>query len=141
MLKKIPKIISPDLLKILMEMGHGDEIVLADANYPCASHAQKLVSYPGIHISDLLPAIMELFPLDAYVEKPAMLMRVIDDEFVPPIWATYKEIIKVEDPEQAEKLTTIERPDFYEKTKTAYAIVATGEDALYGSIILRKGVC
>ncbi len=141
MLKQIPKIISPELIKILMEMGHGDEIVLADANFPCASHAQQLVDYTGVEIPELLKAIMQYFPLDAYVEKSAMLMRVIGDEFVPPIWAEYKNIIQSAEPKMLEKVQTIERDDFYARTKTAVAIVATTETALYGSIILRKGVC
>ncbi len=141
MLKKLPKLLSADLLKILMEMGHGDEIVLAGANYPSTSHGQKLVTCPGIHIADLLKDILEVFPLDAYVDNPAMLMRVIDDAFVPPIWDTYLDLIKAEEPELVEKVKIIDRDDFYARTKTAYAIIATGETALYGCIILRKGVC
>ena len=94
MLLGIPKIISPDLLKVLMEMGHGDEIVLADANFPAASHAQRLVRCDGHAIPDLLDAILQLFPLDPYVAKPAALMELVPgDTVATPIWDTYASII------------------------------------------------
>ena len=140
MLLGIPNILSPDLVKILMEMGHGDEIVFADANFPAASHAQRLVRCDGHAIPDLLEAVLQLFPLDPYVDKPAALMQVVPgDPVETPIWETYREII-----ERRSKLTdpfeTVERFAFYERARQAYAIVATGEHALYANLILKKGV-
>jgi L-fucose mutarotase len=140
MLKGIPAIISPELLKVLMEMGHGDEIVLADGNFPAASHAQRLIRCDGHHVPDLLEAILHLFPLDHYVAKPAALMQVVAGDTVEtPIWGQYREII-----EQytgiAQPLEQVERFTFYERAKQAYAIIATGENALYANLILKKGV-
>lgn len=140
MLKGIPKIISPELLKVLMEMGHSDELVLTDGNFPAASHARRLVRCDGHDISELLDAILQLFPLDQYVEKPAGLMAVMSgDPTETPIWAEYKSIIQnrtgLTDP-----CAEIERFAFYERAKSAYAVIATGESALYANLILKKGV-
>ena len=141
MLRGISDLLTPDLLKMLMEMGHGDEIVLADANYPAASHACKLVCCPGILISDLLSAILELFPLDQYISKSALLMLVVPgDNTVPVVWDEYKRIIDQQPDIQGDPVGFIERDKFYQRTKSAYAIVATGDKSLYGSIILRKGI-
>ncbi|WP_127532949.1 RbsD/FucU family protein [Paenibacillus kobensis] len=140
MLKGIPSILSPELLKILMEMGHGDEIVLADANFPAASHAQRLVRSDGHGIPEILDAILQLFPLDPYVDKPVALMQVVPmDPVETPIWDTYASIIQ----QQAglnEACEEVERFAFYERAKQAYAIIATGEKALYANMILKKGV-
>ncbi|MHA7962576.1 RbsD/FucU family protein [Paenibacillus sp. CAU 1782] len=140
MLKGIPKLISPELLKVLMEMGHGDELVLADGNFPAASHAQRLIRCDGHDIPELLDAILGLFPLDQYEVKPAALMAVVPgDPVETPIWNVYGEIIKeyagLEDP-----FEEVERFAFYERAKSAYAIVATGESALYANLIIKKGV-
>lgn len=140
MLIGIPKVLSPELVKILMEMGHGDEIVLADANFPAASHAERLVRCDGHDIPLLLDAILQLFPLDPYVEKPAALMQVVPgDKTETPIWSTYGDVIErrtgYRDPfEQTERF------EFYERARRAYAVVATGESALYANLILKKGV-
>ncbi|ACT00025.1 RbsD/FucU family protein [Paenibacillus sp. JDR-2] len=140
MLNGIPKIISPELLKILMEMGHSDEIVLADGNFPAVSHAQRLVRCDGHGVPELLDAIMQLFPLDQYVEKPAALMQVIPgDPAETPIWSEYKAIITQRSGLQ-EPFEEVERFAFYERAKKAYAIVATGESAIYANLILKKGV-
>ena len=137
MLKKIPKILSPELVKILMEMGHGDEIVIADGNFPSASHAQNLVRADGHGVPELLEAILELFPLDTYA-KPVYLMAKVPGDPVPvPIWDTYREIIR---PHTNEDVEMIERFAFYERAKKAYAVLATGETAIYANIILKKGV-
>lgn len=140
MLKGIPKIISPDLIKILMEMGHGDEIVLADANFPAASHAQRLVRCDGHPIPELLDAILQMLPLDAYVDKPIALMQVVPgDPVETPIWERYAAIAR----DRTQLLAPFEQVDrfaFYDRAKQAYAIVATGESALYANIILKKGV-
>ncbi len=130
---------SPELLKILMEMGHGDEIVIADGNFPGAALAQRLVRLDGHHVPDVLEAILELMPLDIYVEAPVSLMEVVPgDDYVPEIWDTYKRIIK--DKEGDKKIGNVERFAFYDQAENAYAVVATGETSLYANIILKKGV-
>lgn len=138
MLKGIPSILSPELLKILMEMGHGDEIIIADGNFPAASHAQRLVRCDGHGVPEVLEAVLKLLPLDQYVEKPVALMDVVPgDTVVPVIWEEYKsEIAKYGNVE----IEFMERFDFYERAKKAYAIVATGESAQYANVILKKGV-
>ncbi|MBQ8514412.1 MAG: L-fucose mutarotase [Ruminococcus sp.] len=140
MLKHIPSILSPELLKILMEMGHGDEIVIADGNFPGAAIAQRLVRLDGHGVPEILEAVMKFFPLDSYTEKPVALMGVVPgDPVVPTIWDIYKEIITAQEPERC-KIEFVERFDFYERAKKAYAVVATGETAIYANIILKKGV-
>lgn len=140
MLKNIPKILSPELVKTLMEMGHGDEIVIADGNFPAETIGQRVVRCDGHGVCELLDAIMNLFPLDTYTEKPVMLMEVVPgDPVVPTIWDDYKKIINKYEPENC-KIEMIERFAFYERAKTAYAVVATGEEAIYANIILKKGV-
>ncbi|WP_337104338.1 RbsD/FucU family protein [Paenibacillus sp. YIM B09110] len=140
MLIGIPSNLSPELLKVLMEMGHSDEIVLADGNFPSASHAQQLIRADGHNIPELLDAILQLFPLDQYVQKPAALMQVVAGDTVEtPIWGQYGSIITkrtgLDSP-----FEEVERFAFYERAKKAYAIVATGESALYANLILKKGV-
>jgi len=138
MLKNIPAIIPPELLKILAEMGHGDEIVLGDGNFPAASNAKRLVRCDGHGVPELLEAILQLFPLDTYVENPAALMQVTPgDSVVPVIWEEYKSIIAKHG---NFKLEEVERFAFYERAREAYAIIATSESALYANIILKKGV-
>ena len=138
MLKNIPTTISPELIKILMEMGHGDEIVIADGNFPSASNAKRLVRADGLDVPPLLGDILTLFPLDTYVDSPVILMDVSKGDDIPIIWDTYKQIIKTHEP--TAKITTIERFEFYERAKKAYAVLATSEKALYANIILCKGV-
>lgn len=140
MLKNIPKILSPELVKILMEMGHGDEIVIADGNFPAETIGQRVVRCDGHGVPELLDGIMRLFPLDTYTDKPVMLMEVVKgDPVVPTIWDEYKAIINKYEPENC-KIEMIERFAFYERAKTAFAVVATGEEAIYANIILKKGV-
>ena len=140
MLKNIPKILSPELVKILMEMGHGDEIVIADGNFPAEAIGQRVVRCDGHGVPEILDGIMQLFPLDTYTDKPVMLMEVVKgDPVVPTIWEEYKKIINKYEPENC-KIEMIERFAFYERAKTAYAVVATGEEAIYANIILKKGV-
>jgi L-fucose mutarotase len=140
MLKGIPPIISPDLMKVLLEMGHGDEIVLADGNFPAASCAQRLIRADGHNIPELLDAVLKLFPLDQYVEKPLSLMEVVPgDPAVPFIWNEYKTIVKNYS-EVFDDFEKIERFAFYDRAKQAYAIIATSEKSLYANIILKKGV-
>jgi len=140
MLKKIPQSLSPDLVKVLMEMGHGDEIVIGDRNFPGASHAQILVRCDGLGIPELLESIMELFPLDTYTEFPVFLMQVSEgDSYKPVVWDTYKEVLQ-ESGEENIAIDYLERYVFYERSKKAYAIVATSEKSLYANVILKKGV-
>lgn len=139
MLKNIPSILSPELLKILMEMGHSDEIVISDGNFPAASMAQRLVRLDGHGVPEVLEAILSLFPLDVYVDAPVALMEVVKgDSYVPTIWDTYTSIIR--EKEGDKKIENMERFAFYERAKKAYAVIATGETALYANIILKKGV-
>ncbi len=140
MLKGISTIISPELLKVLMEMGHSDEIVFADGNFPAASHAARLIRADGHAIPELLEAILPLFPLDQYVAHPAALMAVTPGDTVQtPIWDEYKQLV-VKHGGSEDAFEQEERFAFYERAKNAYAIVATGEKALYANLILKKGV-
>jgi L-fucose mutarotase len=140
MLKGIPTILSPELLKILMEMGHGDELVIADGNFPAASHAQRLVRFDGHGVPPLLDAVLQLFPLDAFVKRPVALMSVVaGDKYKPEIWPAYKKIIRKHEPGFGE-FELMERHAFYERARKAYAIVATGELARYANLILKKGI-
>lgn len=140
MLKNIPNIISPDLLKILMEMGHGNDIVISDGNFPAASVAQRLIRLDGHNVPEVLDAILKFFPLDTYVESPVGLMAVTPgDNYKPVIWDEYKKII-VDSKEPFKDFEYIERFEFYERAKVAYAVIATSESALYANIILKKGV-
>lgn len=143
MLKGIPKIISPELLKVLCEMGHSDTIVIADGNFPAESMGKnaKVIRCDGHGGAELLDAILQLFPLDTYVKKPVSLMEVVQgDNVETPIWDEYKNIIAKYDDRGADTVANIERFAFYEEAKKAYAIIATGESALYANVILQKGV-
>ena len=143
MLKGIPQILSPELLKVLCEMGHSDRIVIADGNFPAESMGKnsKVIRCDGHGVPELLDAILQVFPLDTYVEKPVSLMEVMKgDNAKTPIWDTYKEIIAKHDPRGSETVGTIERFAFYEEAKKAYAIIATSEKAIYANIMLQKGV-
>jgi len=143
MLKNIPKIISPELLKVLCEMGHSDRIVIADGNFPSESMGKNaiVIRADGHSATELLDAILTVFPLDTYVEKPVSLMQVMPgDKVETPIWDEYKKIVAKHDERGAEAFGEIERFSFYEEAKKCYAIVATGEGALYANLILQKGV-
>lgn len=141
MLKGIPSILSPELLKILMEMGHGDTLVIADGNFPSNTCGQRVVRLDGHNVPEILEAILKLFPLDTYSEKPVSLMSVVPgDDVVPTIWDTYETIIK-NNFDQFTSFGFLERFAFYEKAKDAYAVIATSEKALYANVILTKGVC
>ncbi|MCH9656312.1 MAG: fucose isomerase [Planctomycetes bacterium] len=140
MLKGIPPIISPDLMHTLMTMGHGDDLVLADGNFPADSHAQLIIRLDGHGVPEILDAILQFFPLDTFVDQPAGLMNPVDDQSPePPIWNTYRQLIQIHDSRKFE-LEKIERFEFYERAKNAYAIIATSETALYANLILKKGV-
>ena len=143
MLKGIPKILSPELLKVLCEMGHSDRIVIGDGNFPAETMGKNaiVIRCDGHGVPELLDAILQVFPLDTYVEKPVSLMQVMPGDTVEtPIWDTYKEIVAKHDARGSEAIGEIERFAFYDEAKTAYAIIATGETALYANIMLQKGV-
>lgn len=139
MLKGISPLISPELLKVLDEMGHGDEIVLADANFPSASMGRRVVRADGIGAVALLDAVLQLFPLDQYDESNFVLMEVVPgDPVKTPIWDLYRETLKKYEPNA--QMKTMERFAYYERAQKAYCILATGETAQYANIILKKGV-
>jgi L-fucose mutarotase len=138
MLKGIPSILTPELLKIMMEMGHSDELILADGNYPRLGHPERVVRCDGHGIPELLDAIMRFFPLDTYVEHPVILMNVPPGVPEPPIWEEYRKIIARYEPKAREE--PIERFAFYKRAAAGYAVVTSGETAAYGNIILKKGV-
>lgn len=138
MLKNVPKIISPDLLKVLCEMGHGDEIVIADGNFPSAANANILIRADGISACDMLDAVLDLFPLDQYDANHFVLMQKCEgDTADTDIWNEYVEILKKYEPEA--QISYEERFAYYERAKKAYAIIATGEEKQYANIILKKG--
>ncbi len=143
MLKNIPPILSPQLLKVLCEMGHSDRLVIADGNFPAESMGKDaiVIRCDGHGVPELLDAILTLFPLDTYVEQPVQLMAVMPgDTAETPIWDTYKEIIARHDERGAAVVGTTERFAFYEEAKKAYCIIATGEKAIYANVMLQKGV-
>lgn len=143
MLKNIPKILSPELLKVLCEMGHSDRIVIGDGNFPAQSMGKNaiVIRCDGHGVPEILDAILQLFPLDIYVDKPVSLMEVMPGDTVEtPIWDEYKKIVAKYDERGAEAIGNIERFAFYEEAKTAYAIIAMSEAALYANIMLQKGV-
>jgi L-fucose mutarotase len=138
-LKGIPNIISPDLMKTLMEMGHGDEIVLSDGNFPAVTCAQRLIRSDGHNIIELLEAILIFFPLDRRVERPAMVMSLLPDEQEPDIWQQYKSVIQSHEAFFTD-FEYIDRFSFYERSKQAFAVIATSDTAFKGNLILKKGV-
>ena len=143
MLKGIPAILSPELLKVLCEMGHGDKIVIADGNFASASTGKNsiVIRCDGHNVPELLDAILQLFPLDTYAEKPVTLMAVLPGDTVEtPIWDVYKEIIAKYDDRGDSIVGEVSRSDFYDEARGAYAIIATSEKALYANIMLQKGV-
>ena len=142
MLKGVPAILSPQLLKVLCEMGHGDEIVIADGNFPAESMGKDavVIRADGHGVPEILDAVLKMIPLDQYVETPAALMEVVPgDDCVPVIWEQYRALLE-ENGEDPAHIEMMERFAFYERAKKAYAIVATGETAIYANILLKKGV-
>ena len=146
MLKNIPPILSPELLKVLCEMGHGDRICIGDGNFPGASMAKPnncvLVRADGHGVPELLDAILQVIPLDEYVEHPALIMQVADKDkgLEVHIWDTYKQIVAKHDSRGAAAFGSVERFAFYEEARNTYCILQSGETAIYANIILQKGV-
>ncbi len=139
MLKNIPAIISPELMKTMMEMGHSDEIVLADANFPAATCAKKLIRCDGLMLPQLLKAVMNYFPLDKTVKYPAALMSVGSGETAPPIWEEYRQII-IQAEQDFQGFEHIERYQYYERAKNAFGVVITGDTSFRANLLLKKGV-
>ena len=145
MLKGIPAILSPELLKVLCEMGHSDRIVISDGNFPAETMGKDaiVVRMDGHGVPEILDAILQVFPLDSYVEKPVNLMELMDCDkgiIETPIWDEYKAIVAKYDDRGAEAVGNIDRFDFYDEAKKCYAIIATGESAVYANVMLQKGV-
>jgi len=139
MLNGISPIISPDLLNIMYRMGHGDEIVFADAHFPAETHAQRLARADGHSIPALLDAVLPLFPLDRYVKHAALMMTPVEgDQLDPAVERCYQEKFKAHSPHDV-SIERLERFAFYDRAKTAFAIVATGDCANYSNLILKKG--
>ena len=141
MLKNISKIVSPDLIKTLCEMGHGDEIVIADGNFPAETFGKRVIRADGIGGAAMLEAVLSLIPLDTYSNPNMILMQLMEcDEgkINPVIWKEYEKIAEKHD--ENVKIGHIDRFAFYERAKTAFAVIATGEEAVYANIILKKGV-
>ncbi|MBF0196586.1 MAG: L-fucose mutarotase [Planctomycetes bacterium] len=140
MLKGISAVLSPELLKILAEMGHGDEIVLADAHFPGHTFCEKVLRMDGIQIPDLLDGILPLFELDEYVDSPVFMMQAVPgDELDPEVGKAYRVPID-KHAAGTPDYQLVERFAFYEQAKKAYACVLTGSTMKYGNIILKKGV-
>ena len=143
MLKGIAPVISPDLLKALAEMGHGDELVIADGNFPCHSVGKNaiVIRADGHGVPEILDAVLNLIPLDTYTQKPVALMEVVKGDTcgTPEIWKTYEDILNKYEPSHHD-IDYTERFAFYERAKNAYLIIATGEKAIYANILLKKGV-
>lgn len=139
MLKGIHPAISPDLLKTLAEMGHGDELVLADAHFPGRTFNARVLRADGLPITTLLSGILELLELDTYAPPLVMMAAVEGDKLDPAVEEKYMAAIRAVCP-QAPAPERIDRFAFYDRAKSAYAVVMTGETAKYGNIILKKGV-
>ncbi len=140
MLKGIPAVLPPQLLAILCAMGHGDEIVLADGNFPCETQGIPVIRCDGHSVPVLLKAILRLFPLDSYVDQPVALMEVVKgDDYKPEIWDEYKSILADNGCSEG-KIEYVERFAFYGRTRKAACVVATGELSQYANVILKKGI-
>lgn len=140
MLKGISRIIPPQLMAYLMEMGHGDELLICDANYPRLGCPERCVRMDGHGIETILDTVLALMPLDSYVEHPTTLMQVVPgDPYIPEIWDSYRKIGNKYEPAGLRE-QTIQKSEFYPKGKACYACIITGETALYANMILKKGV-
>ncbi|MCJ7548686.1 MAG: L-fucose mutarotase [Anaerolineae bacterium] len=140
MLVGISPLLSPELLGVLYRMGHGDEIVLADAHFPGETFNDRVIRADGLGVADLLDAILPLMVLDSYVDSPVMMMDAVPgDELDPAVETSYRSAIDRHWPDTP-AIARIERFAFYERAKSAFAVVMTGETAKYGNIVLKKGV-
>lgn len=141
MLKGINKKLSPELLKVLCEMGHGDEIVIADANFPSENFGARVIRADGISGTDMLEAVLSVIPLDTYSNPNLILMQLMacdEGKINPVIWDEYKKIARAADDNV--NVGNIDRFEFYERAQKAYAVIATGEEAVYANVLVKKGV-
>jgi L-fucose mutarotase len=140
MLKGVSPLLSPELLAVLCEMGHGDELVLADAHFPSVTVGQRVLRADGLKIADLLDGILPLFELDSYVDAPVAMMAVVPgDTADPAVEARYRAVIERHAPKTAAP-AKIDRFAYYDRARQAFAVVATGDTAKYGNVIIKKGV-
>ena len=142
MLKGIPSILSPELLKVLDEMGHTDELTIGDGNFPGHTYGKKVIRLDGHGVPEILDAILKVFPLDKYVEHPVTLMGIVPGDTVKtPIWDEYKKIVAKYDDRGTNCFEEIDKWEFYKKTQEkSTVVIMSSEAALYANIILRKGV-
>lgn len=138
MLNGIDKLLTGDILKALCDMGHGDTLVIADANFPAETVARRLIRMPGVDGIRMAQAVMSVFPLDTYVDAPACVMDLTDGDKAkgmpePVIWPMYAACTGV-------PLGKVERFDFYDRSQKAYLVIQTGEERQYGNLLLTKGV-
>jgi len=140
MLKRLPHNLAPELYTVLYEMGHGDELVIVDANFPARSNTARYYSNPSLNSVEMLNLITAYMPLDTFVPSPACLMSVVPgDNYTPELWPYYEEILRRNEGREV-PLTHLDRQAFYEQSRKAYAIISTGERLRYGNIILKKGI-
>lgn len=140
MLKGISPLISPELLALMARMGHGDELILADAHFPGETFNSRVLRADGISVTALLEAILPLFELDSYVPHPMVMMAAVKgDTLDPRVEENYLKAIHKTNPGAA-PIERIDRFEFYERARNAFAVVMTGETAKYGNILLKKGV-
>ena len=142
MLRNIPEVIPPELMLALMEMGHGDDIVIGDINFPSKTMSNRCVYAKGIGAVEIVEAVLQFFPLDVFVEDPVTVMQPGDlFKGTPPIWSEYERVVKENDFCGAFKgLKQIDRFDFYDRAKNSFVTVQTSEPALYACMIMKKGV-
>ena len=142
MLIGIPPILSPELIKVLDEMGHTDELTIGDGNFPGHTYGKTVIRLDGHGVPEILDAILKLFPLDSYVEHPVTLMGIVaGDPVKTPIWDKYKQIVATHDKRGADCFEEIDKWDFYKRTQEkSTVVIMTSESALYANVILRKGV-
>ncbi len=145
MLKGIPSVLSPELLKVLAEMGHSDRLVIGDGNFPGESMGKnaKVIRCDGMDIVTLLDAILKVFPIDDYVDHPVLLMQLMDRDvgkIEVPIWEDYKRLVSMHDSRGEAAIEHMERFAFYEEAKKCYAVLTTSDKAVYANIIIQKGV-
>lgn len=140
MLRNIDPLLSPDLLRALRAMGHGDEVVIADANFPGEATARELIRLDGIDAPRVLEAVLSVMPLDDFVEDRAISMQVVGDaDAVPPVVAEFQRVVDATADNPA-PIVSLERFAFYERAKQAFAVIQTGETRVYGNLIVKKGV-
>lgn len=140
MLKGLDPLLTPDLLYLLAQMGHGDEILIADANFPAVSLSQRLCRLDGVGVPRAIRAILSVMPLDQYVKAPAIVMSVVDDPATIPDTESEFQALLGEIQGEDVCFERLERYAFYERARGVFAVVATSEARLYGNIILKRGV-